>query len=47
MRKMRLLHVPNNGQATEIVLLSFTFAEAFTRLEKEWGKQLKLKGGGK
>ncbi|KAK3170859.1 hypothetical protein OEA41_002943 [Lepraria neglecta] len=45
--KMRLLHVPNNGQAPEIVPFSLTFAEALTRLEKEWGKQLKLKEVGK
>lgn len=45
--KMRLLHVPNNGQAPEIVPLSLTFAEALARLEKEWGQQLKLKEVGK
>ena len=45
--KMRFLHIPNNGQAPEIVPLSLTFAEAFTRLEKERGKQLKLKEVGK
>ena len=45
--KMRLLHVPYNGQAPEIVPLSLTFAEALARLENEWGKQLKLKEVGK
>ena len=41
--KMRLLHVPSNGQTPEIVPLSFTFAEALARLENEWERLLKVK----